>query len=295
MSLRLLLPLLGLCVVAPALSAQSSVWKVTRGTSTLYLGGTCHVLRAQDLPLPAEFDQAFAASTVLYFETEVGRLQSLETQQRVLAEGMFMDGRSLEKVLTPAAWMAAKAYGAKAGLPIEQMSRMKPWLLTVMMAVLELQKLGVTMEGVDLHYFKQASEAGKKTGALEPFDRHLAFLTNMGKGHESEMVTKSIEDLSEMPMMINQLLAAWKTGDLARIEEFMLLEMRAKYPAIYQELIVSRNNAWLPEIEALAKTPEVEFILAGVAHMAGKDGLIAKLRAMGYTITQLKTAPTKKK
>lgn len=295
MSLRLLAPLLGLWVVTSSLPAQSYVWKVTRGTSTLYLGGTCHVLRNQDLPLPAEFDQAFAASSALYFETDVGRLQSPETQQRILAEGMFMDGRSLDQVLTPAAWKAAKAYGAKAGLPIAQMSMMKPWLLTVMMAVLELQKLGVTMEGVDLRYYKQATEAGKKTGALEPYERHLAFLTNMGAGHESEMVAKSIEDLDEMPAMINQLLTAWKTGDLAKIEELMLREMRAKYPAIYQQLVVSRNNAWLPEIEALAKTPEVEFILAGAAHMAGKDGLIAKLRAKGFTITQLNAAPTKKK
>lgn len=295
MSLRLLAPLLGLCVATSSLPAQSSVWKATRGSSTFYLGGTCHVLRNQDLPLPAEFDQAFAASSTLYFETDVGRLQSPETQQRVLTEGMFQDGRSLEQVLTPAAWKAARAYGAKAGLPIGQMSMMKPWLLTVMMAVLELQKLGVTMEGVDLRYYKMATEAGKKTGALESYERHLAFLTNMGAGHESEMVTKSIEDLDAMPAMINQLLTAWKTGDLTKIEELMLREMRAKYPAIYQELVVSRNNAWLPEIEALAKTPEVEFILAGAAHMAGKDGLIAKLRAKGFTITQLNAASAVKK
>ncbi len=295
MSLRQLAPLLGLCFATSSLPAQSSVWKVTRGTSTLYLGGTCHVLRTQDLPLPAEFDQAFAASSALYFETDVGRLQSPETQQRILAEGMFLDGRSLEQVLTPAAWKAAKAYGAKAGIPIEQMGMMKPWLLTVMMAVLELQNLGVTMEGVDLRYYKQATETGKRTGALESYERHLAFLTNMGAGHESEMVAKSIEDLSEMPAMINQLLAAWKTGDLGKIEALMLREMRAKYPAIYQELVVSRNNAWLPEIEALAKTPEVEFILAGAAHMAGKDGLIAKLRAKGFTITQLNAASAAKK
>lgn len=295
MSLHLLAPLLGLCVATGSLPAQSSVWKVTRGTSTLYLGGTCHVLRNQDLPLPAEFDQAFAASSAVYFETEIGRLQSPETQQRILAEGMFLDGRSLDQVLTPAAWKAAKAYGAKAGLPVEQMSMMKPWLLTLMMAVLELQKLGVTMEGVDLRYYKMANEAGKKTGGLEPFERHLAFLTNLGAGHESEMVAKSIEDLGELPAMINQLLTAWKTGDLAKIEELMLREMRAKYPAIYRELVVSRNNAWLPEIEALAKTPEVEFILAGAAHMAGKDGLIAKLRAKGFTITQLNAASAAKK
>ncbi len=295
MSSRLLAGLLGLCLVPLSLPAQSSVWKVTRGTSTLYLGGTCHVLRAADLPLPREFDQAFAASSALYFETDVGRLQSPETQQLVLAEGMFMDGRTLDKVLTPAAWSAVKAHGARAGLPVEQLVMMKPWLLTVMMTVLELQKLGVTMEGVDLRYFKQAAAAGKKTGELETFERHLQFLTQMGAGHESEMVTRSIEDLSELPTLLHQLLAAWKAGDDAKIDELMLKDMRAKHPAIYRELIVSRNVAWLPKIEELAKSPEVEFVLVGVGHMSGKDGLITRLRAKGYTVTQLNAAPAKKK
>ncbi len=94
-----------------------------------------------------------------------------------------------------------------------------------------------------------------------------------------------------MPAMINSLLTAWKTGDIAKIDELMLREMRTKYATIHQELIVSRNKAWLPEIEALARTPEVEFILAGVGHMPGKDGLLALLRAKGFTITQLKATP----
>ena len=56
--------LLSLCLFTAtlALQAQSSVWKVSKGGNTLYIGGTSHLLRTSDYPLPAEFDLAYAAA-----------------------------------------------------------------------------------------------------------------------------------------------------------------------------------------------------------------------------------------
>lgn len=280
---------------AATLHAQSSVWEVTRGTSKLYLGGTCHVLRESDLPLPAEFEQAYAASTALYFETDVARIQTPEMQQLVLAEGMFNDGKTLSKTLTPAAWKAAKAYTEKMGLPLEVIEVMKPWLFVVTIETLEIQKLGVSTVGVDLRYFRKAEAAKKKTGELEAFETHLKFLTNLGAGHESEMILNAIEELDELPAIINKLLGAWRSGNMAKLDELMLRDMRAKHPVMYHELIVKRNNDWLPKIEELVKSPEVEFVLVGAGHMAGKDGLLEKLRAKGYTVTQINGPAGKKK
>ena len=178
---------LGLLFSTVTLSAQSSVWKVTRGTNTLYLGGTCHVLREDDFPLPAEFDVAFAASGKLFFETDISRVQSAEMQEVIATRGMFADGTTLQKVLTPAAWKAAQAWSAKAGLPLEHVSRMRPWLFTVVMTMVELQKLGISAEGVDMHFFKQAPGAGKKVGQLESFENHLdRKSTRLNSSHPSK-------------------------------------------------------------------------------------------------------------
>ena len=42
--------------------SQSSVWKIGKNGNTLYLGGSIHLLRAEDYPLPQEFDATFAKS-----------------------------------------------------------------------------------------------------------------------------------------------------------------------------------------------------------------------------------------
>ena len=49
------------CVSSPAAPGKdgSSVWKISRNGSTLYLAGTIHILRESDFPLPKEYEGAF--------------------------------------------------------------------------------------------------------------------------------------------------------------------------------------------------------------------------------------------
>lgn len=279
-----------LALICPLLSAQSSVWKVSRDGRTLYLGGTIHLLRAGDFPLPAEFDQAMAASAKLVFETDITRVQSPETQQTLLVRGMFTDGTTLREALTPAAWRVVQEHCAKTGLPLEQFGRMKPWLFSLMLAVLELQKIGVSLEGVDLHLHRKGREAGKTFGELEPFERHLELIVNLGAGQESAMIEKSIADLKDLPRVLAEAIAAWRAGDLRRIDELLLRDSRRKYPQIHRALLTDRNVAWVPRIEALLATPEIEFVLVGAAHLPGPDGLMALLQARGCTVEQVRRA-----
>jgi uncharacterized protein len=295
MPTRFLIGLFWMLALATLLPAQSSVWKVTRGGSTLYLGGTCHILRPEDFPLPAEFDIAYAASTKLFFETDVERMLSDELEDVIAKRGMYTDGRTLEGILTPHIWKDVQRYAAKSGVSDQKLRRMKPWLLVIMMAGIEMQKLGITNEGVDFFYYKKAKARRKGVGELETFEAHIEFLTQLGTGRESEMIAQTLEDLHEVPDMMSNLLAAWRAGNVEALDELMLHDMRSKYPAIFDQLLVSRNNAWMPKIEDLLRTSDVEFILVGVGHMAGPEGLLAQLRQRGYSIEQIKApAPARK-
>ena len=50
-------------------NADTSLYEVSKGAQKIYLGGTIHVLRASDYPLPAEFEQAYEKSDVVVLET----------------------------------------------------------------------------------------------------------------------------------------------------------------------------------------------------------------------------------
>ena len=66
----------------------------------------------------------------------------------------------------------------------------------------------------------------------------------------------------------------------------MLSDLKSE-PQMYERLLLERNRTWLPKIEALFARPRPSFVVVGAAHLVGADGLLAMLRARGYTIQQL--------
>ena len=70
--------------------AQSSVWKLEGKGNTVFIGGTMHLLSAEDCPLPPEFDRAYARSEVLVIEADIKKMEEPAMMQKV----MMMIGQS---------------------------------------------------------------------------------------------------------------------------------------------------------------------------------------------------------
>ena len=79
--------------------------------------------------------------------------------------------------------------------------------------------------------------------------------------------------------------SAWKSGDMPAMERIVLPDMKND-PLMYQRLLVARNSNWMPKIESLFLRPQPSLVVVGAAHLIGPDGLLASLRARGYTIEQ---------
>jgi uncharacterized protein YbaP (TraB family) len=79
---------------------------------------------------------------------------------------------------------------------------------------------------------------------------------------------------------------AWRTGDQKSLTDTLALLAQAD-PAGYEALITKRNQAWLPAIERALTEKGTTFVTVGATHLIGPDGLVAQLRAHGYTVTRL--------
>jgi len=267
--------------------AASPVWEVKSGDSVVYLGGTCHLLRDSDFPLPAAFDVAYRQSAAVVFETDIGELQSPEFQQQVMAVLFYRDGRSLPDDLSPEAYQALQRYCEKAGFPVSRLHPMKPSMVVLALVSLELQKLGITEAGADKIFYDKAMADGKKIEGLETTDEQLGFLAVMGKGMEDSLIEQSLAELSRTGAIFKELIEAWKRGDEKELGRFLVESTRKDFPEIHQTLFVDRNAKWLPKIEKLFATPERELVLVGAAHLVGGDGLIESLQKKGYEVKQL--------
>ena len=290
MNTKTLFPIIGLLFAGATLSAQTSVWKITKDRRTVYLGGTCQVLRSQDYPLPKEFDLAFAAAPQICFETDLVRLQTPEIQQTITSRALSADGKTLDKTISPESWKGLQEYCGMAGIPEDNMSKVQSWRCRAMLTSVEMQKLGVTTKPMDTYFFQRTVGTQKIVTGLDSVEQHIDYLTNQGAGRESEMVEYSLKEISDLSRKQEAMIKAWKDGDLTKLDELMLKTLRQDHPALYREMITQRSNAWLPKIEELFQTSKTKFVLVGVDHLAGPEGLLAQLRQRGYNVEQLKSA-----
>lgn len=265
---------------------QSSVFKVSTTKGTFYLGGTCHLLRPSDYPLPEEFSEAYQLSDVLILETDVEKMNDPALQQKVLAMAQ-LEGKSIPDVLPKDIYNELDKASQKLGLPLVAMQNYKPSFIAYTISIMEMQKQGFTTEGVDIFFAKKASADGKTTIGLETVDQQIELLLGATGEEEIAMVQFTISELGRVGEIANELVSAWKNGDLKAIDSLFSEEMREQFPQSYKALIVDRNLAWLKKLKTYDTSEEVEFVLVGAGHLSGDEGLISLLRKEGYTVEQL--------
>lgn len=266
--------------------AETSIWQVSNGHNTVYLGGTFHLLKPSDYPLPPEFDEVYNKVKWLVFETDLKEIESSAFQKKLLNKMTLPSGKILIDQLSPEAYAGIIHYAAKNNIDTARLQHFRPQLVGIIISIEELKKLGLTAQGVDTYMAKKAQQDGKMVSQLESVDEQIDYITNMGKGNESDYILQTLEDMKDLPKDLHSLSKAWKQGDSETLFSTGIEPMMQDYPDIYQSLLVERNTNWLTKIEALIQQPEEKFILVGALHLAGKDGLLQKLLDKGYTVKQ---------
>jgi len=247
------------------------------------------MLRQQDFPLPSEYDVAYAAADELIFEIDPNSMQDPALAMRLMQAATYTDGRTLKSVLSEEAYSKLAEQAEKSNLSIEMLNGFKPGMVAMMITMQELSKHGVSQEGVDVFYARKAKKDGKAIGELETIDFQMQILAEMGEGYESEFILYGLKDIEQINQKLDELLSFWRQGDLDGVEKLMLAEMK-EFPDVYKDLLLDRNNHWLPKIEQMLTSQQVEFVLFGVAHAVGDDGLLALLKEKGYQVEQIKAS-----
>jgi len=267
--------------------AESSVWVARSSKATVYLAGSFHMLRASDYPLPAELFRAYNDSRKIIFEVPPGETESPEYMERFLSLATYNDGTTLKEHITTAAYAKAESFCKERNYPLEQYQFFKPTFFVMTLTVSEMNKIGADpQKGIDNFFKDKAVQDGKATGSLETVDQQISLLTSMDEGLGSDQILESIEELKQIEVMLGELLAVWRKGDEAKMEELYIKDLKL-YPKLYQTLIVDRNDKWVRNIEGYLNGSGNTMLVVGAAHLVGADGLVNLLRKRGYKVVKL--------
>jgi uncharacterized protein YbaP (TraB family) len=287
-AIALLLAGLFSCASSPArVQSGSPVWKISGNDNTLFLGGSVHILRSNDFPLPKAFDRAFSQSKLLVLEADVEQMADENVAQYLMSKMYLPEGQTLESILDQDTYFLLKLECAKYGLQIESISNYKPSMVITILSVLQIQKFGFVEEGVDTFFQNRAKKEKKSIHFLESVEFQIDMLVSMGEGYENDYVRYSLEDLSTTDNLLADLVNEWKTGNTA-LTEAMLVEMKEEWPEMYKLMVSNRNAAWMPQIEEYLASGQTAFVIVGAAHLYGPDGLLVQLENSGYVVEPFK-------
>jgi uncharacterized protein YbaP (TraB family) len=283
LALSLLLALPG-----AAASAGTFLWTVARdGTTVGYLGGTLHVLGPADWPLPEPFDRAFEAADRLVLEVDLRAARSPDFALAALGALGATPGRGLREQLSPGTLRRLEAFARQRGLPMELLSALDAGGLAVTLPVLELGRLGLAGDGVDVHFARRAAAAGMPMAFLETPEAQLRMIARMGQDRPDALVRQTLDDLEDLPESFAALKRAWRSGDRQGIEAQAVTPMRQDFPGVYRLMLADRNDAWIAPLQRFFADGPVELVLVGAAHLVGPDGLLRQLEARGYEVEPL--------
>lgn len=266
--------------------SQTSVWEIEKDGAKIFIGGTVHILREQDYPLPGQFIDAYNRADILVTELDQKEMYSQPNIIKLQKAMSYSDDKTLKTVLNNDVYNELDSVCKQNGMNLLMMDKFKPSMVILALTFQVLNKLGVKSEGVDMFFANKAASDNKTCMFLETFDEQLNFIENMGKGNENEFVRYSIKDLEVTNSEFGILLDEWKTGK-SELSISMLKEFEQNHPEIYKTLLVERNNNWIPLLESYLETPKIELVLFGAMHLYGSSGILQQLQSKGCNIRQL--------
>lgn len=265
--------------------SETSVWVVSDGINELYLGGTIHILQNSDFPLPSAFLDAYEKAATVILETDPAvPLSSEDFELFNLPPGetvLDLTSEATEKILDD--------FFRKFDRTLEDYSRRRPEFFNSVIYIWGARSYDFG-SGVDDYLGELALSEGKPTAGLETARDQLqaiidGYANSNFNWNLSFLLRLAYIQSGQILVDLRELIGEWREGRLAPLT-LSNEQYQQFYPGQYESILAQRNRNWIPVIESYLETPEVEFILGGLAHFAGPDNVLALLEDQGYTVSR---------
>lgn len=271
-----------------AVSASPALWQVAQGQGKVYLLGSFHLLPKNYHWYEGIIKQSFDSSEELVMEAKMTPESIAEIQAMVIKNGFFTTGDNLQNHLDLIHYNKMLTQAKKLmGMDEAIARKVKPWFMALQISIISIISSGMDPEsGVDKYLERLAGQDKKPISGLETPQQSMNALIKHPMSVQMAMLVDTLDKLEDFKSYINSYLEAWASGDADRMEKTIIRDM-AQQPAMYKALIVDRNKNWMPAIERHINGDKTIFIVVGMAHLVGQDGIVRMLESGGYKVDKI--------
>ena len=255
---------------------QGLLWQVKSPEGKVsYLLGTIHADDTRVTDFSPSLLDAFS-------KTEVFMMESLPPRNPSI---FLMKNGNVAELLTEKEFDQVRELADFHSMHIEAAMKMKPWLLAV---IFDLPK-PKSMYSMDELLMAKAEEQNKIVLGLESTQAHFSVLDSISQDEQMVMLKAVLNRTQDEKLRdYEALLSTYQSGDLdkiASLDDSITGQMlpQALWEKMRIKLIDERNQGMTNGMIAQAKDKSV-FVAMGASHLAGKDGVINRLRQAGYEL-----------
>lgn len=277
------------------LNGQGLLWKLeTPGRKPSWLYGTMHVTDPRVTSLQPAAQKAFDAAHTLVIETtdvldQQAMVASLMKKPELM---MFTDATTLPSLLSPEDAKVVNAALEARGIPPASVTKMKPWMLSAMVALpaCELARKSGGAPVLDILLAQQAKAAGKEVKGLESAADQLSAMASLPLEFHIKGLVETLKLGDRMDDVIETMVVLYQRGDTGMFWPLFRNALPSaagdeqSYAAFEEAMVTTRNKTMVERAEPLINAGDA-FMAVGALHLPGPDGLVELFRKAGYTVT----------
>jgi uncharacterized protein YbaP (TraB family) len=279
------------------LNADGLLWRIDKpGLEPSYLFGTIHSTDDSALEIARRAAELIKDAKIV--ATELGGpidvIEKANITASMLARALDRDHDTFEGVIPPEDRKSVEIFVTTHGYPVEFAHHLKPWFLAILAALpaCEAKREALDLPEVDQLLAQTAKDSGVTVVGLETPQGQLDALASM----RPEVAALLLGVAARQPTTNDDLYATMlqlyresRPAEILPISDViggLSAAERSAQDELMHVMLVDRN-AVMAERAAPLLASGAAFIAVGALHLSGKDGLIERFRADGYTVTKV--------
>jgi uncharacterized protein len=272
------------------------LWRVEKPNLALsHLFGTIHSTDESALEVARRAAQVIRGAKVV--ATELGGpfdlIEKANMTAAILAKALDRDHDTFDGAIARENREPIEKLIAGQGYPVPFAHHLKPWFLAVLTALpaCEVSREALDLPEVDQLLAETAKDAGVKVIGLETPEEQLDAIATVRPETAGALLAVAAREPGMSDDLYATMLRLYRESRPAEILPISdaiggLTEAeRAAQDEFMRVLLVGRNSV-MAERAAPLLAAGGAFIAVGALHLSGKDGLIERFRADGYTVTK---------
>lgn len=271
--------------------SSPAMWKATAADgNVLYLVGSIHALMPESYPLSSTVGAAFDECSAVAVEIENVNIADFLVEDEPEYPKTLDKGDTLKNHLTDDEYSALMDYLARHDIDSSRFENSTPWNAYNAFAYDYQEGVLSSEYGFDRLMQIQANIVEKEVMSVETLEAKYAYLPEMDErvvGMLIKLAATEGEDIS------GQYAQLWSAGEIEELTDLSMSD--AGIPPEYKELwqqylkyaIYDRNIIMADKAEEYLNSGQKVFMTVGSNHLVGDKGVVALLKAKGYTVERV--------